>query len=341
MYLNTLYKKIAEWEIDFLKNLRHDKEAEDKHIIIGVNENYQAGWHSNLPFKATFNPDIKYATSINYTRNTSPNYIPKEQNSMFFRSNYGVFAGFVTFFKGRSVDYWTNIENYLTSRYSIIMQNNEQLISNKLVPSIENSNLSYYDTKVGLKIHSYEIGKDERAIIFGIIPYYLNDCYFYFIEYNAKIGNYYVPDTNTFHSQHVYEKVKNIQGFTHKKNLYQKIDLINARVENVLSYATKNTHESFNTYMHRQFADFSNKYKAWLAKFPSKLNKYKKNMAKKMTYKSTAKNIPKRGLTLFGKTFGSNKKSVASQNLFVKLTGGKKSRKTKKKMARKTRKIKH
>jgi hypothetical protein len=322
----TIYSEIANWELDFLQNIRTNDEAFDKDIIIGTSPNYVVGWHSNMPSNKVFNPKIEYKFMngdkaiyiAEYVKNTNPAYILNNQNAMFFRSKQGIYAGFVNFLKSRKVDYWKeNIEKYITDRYSIVTHNNEQYISNKFVPQLDNSKLTAIQTHMA-EIFNYTIGKDERAIIFGIIPYYLDKCYFYYIPYNAEKGSFYMRNIDNFYSNVINKKTE-----TRKYNSSKKIKILASRVENATSYKNKETGISFHKHIYNIFSDLSVKYLAWLENFNSKINMYASNMATKMMLKNSTN-------------------PVTANNIFI---GGRRKRGTKKykkkNAARKSRKNSH
>jgi hypothetical protein len=303
--LKVLYKKIANWELEFLQNIVKEPEFNNKYIAIGTAPDYIAGWHANMPLKKAFNPDINFLHLHDCI-----------ENPMFFRTKHGIYAGFVTFFKNEEHNYWTDIENYLTNRYYKIEYDNQLYISNKFIPPCE-KNLA----KKGKEVYmvNYGMGKDERAILFGIIPYHLEDCYFYYIKYSS--GQYpsinYARPLPTLHSNVITNKIKN------KRPAY--IKLLDIKVENIASY--KNNNEtSYHQLMYNYFSEFRDKYLEWLSNLKSNVNHSMNIMANKMQFKS---NIYKND---------KNKKKVTKNNLFI---GGKRTRKSKKRAARKTRKMKH
>jgi hypothetical protein len=282
--LMEVFDKIAKWEQNFLENVN----KLDKFVIIGANTKYHKEWHKNIPMKKTFNPNI-----IFYTNNVARK---KDKDNLFFKSPFGVYAGFVTFLKNRKINYWPDMKKYLTDRYYILEHNNKYIISNSTIQP-----------------WTYSLGKDERIIIFTLIVNHLDDCYFYYIPYDDDIHYYTDIIKNEYDSDVIFKS--NII-----KNANDKIKLIDANYDIATSYITDNN-ISFNDYLYSVFNKFSYEYKLWLNNYNNMFNKRIKNMSKVGKFFSNNNNNSN---TLFGKfTRRFTKRTVRPKNIFINKNGGK------------------
>ena len=161
-----LEKRIAMWEIQFLE--KWDSKIP---IVIGTDKTYFAVWHYNTAFKYTPKPNNIPNFSVPIFQPNVKNMwlksIIKDKVSKFAFTDIhqGLFAGFVNLAANRPQDIWQLIYNYIAPRYEIINNNSgKKIISNahSLIPSI---------------------GKDERALLFAVLPQYIDITYFYNIIY--------------------------------------------------------------------------------------------------------------------------------------------------------------
>jgi hypothetical protein len=263
-YLNNISNHIGLWEQNFLKKMIEI----NKPLIMGVNPTYVASWHRNFPKMKTFSPNIlqmneKYITQL-------------ETGLIDFYSNYGVYAGFVTFLKNRPTDLWDNCVNYLTSRYKIITDKDKKVISNIYY---------YHDLETILNIarsrrttgkiepRTLKIGKDERIIIFTMLPYHLDLCYFFYVPYDSQ-------------------SYTNIDDFTSdmlKSLKVHEVPLIGTKYTNevidvALSYKNKETGKSFNETYHDYFKEMTTKYLEWIQTYNNMYNGYLNNFVKTIRY---------------------------------------------------------
>ena len=134
-----------------------------KPIVIGSDTNYWKPWHSNFPQ----NIPLRYPIRSSRYMGTNA-YVIDAPN--------GVFAGFINFAADKSTfsDLWTRSVQYLLSRYSIVrggFENNyERIISNKHAH----------------RFSGHVVGKDEKIILFVFIRYYIDQCFFFTIQYNNE-----------------------------------------------------------------------------------------------------------------------------------------------------------
>jgi hypothetical protein len=121
---------IAKWETEFI----HTYKSRPHSIVFGVGNRYVPKWVIN------YNPS---------------------KNEETFHADFGLYAGFVTFFESRPDDIWNTIYLFITMRYTI-----ESLITDK--------DKGYY------------IGKDEQLLLFAVLPKYSLKSTFFLVSYNSE-----------------------------------------------------------------------------------------------------------------------------------------------------------
>jgi hypothetical protein len=91
-----------------------------------------------------------------------------------FEAPFGIYAGFTNFSATSPRDIWALSVDYITARYSIVNRSTD--------PVIDNSIRGWQDRSIA-------IGKDERILLFAIMPKYIDIIYFFWINYAPNIGN--------------------------------------------------------------------------------------------------------------------------------------------------------
>jgi hypothetical protein len=135
-----------------------------KPIIVGTDYSYGKDWHSNIPE----NFPLRASTTMLQNWNTERNTI--------FTSIFGVFAGFLNFAADKSIfrDLWTRSVQYLLSRFSMVRGEFE----NGYKRIVSNTHTYYLTGGI--------VGKDEKIILFVIIRYYIEHCFFFSIQYQLE-----------------------------------------------------------------------------------------------------------------------------------------------------------
>ena len=185
-YRVFLVEQIGKWEQLFILTWLDD---EKNPIYLGTSPTYRAGWHTNMgvqwPIKTLWKNDTYKkkrgpngsSVNIGYERlGRFSNYEEETGTSFIMRAPFGIWAGFCNFSNERPHDIWELCYDYITQRYTLVN-----------------------DTKYGLQIsNSYikldyapmDVGKDERIILFAIIPKYVKLCYFYWINYTENLKSF-------------------------------------------------------------------------------------------------------------------------------------------------------
>ncbi len=181
------YKVVRDWEDAYIGSFL--PKVAEKQIILGTTGDYNQMWHMNLPYPIDFTFPFQYNQKI---ENRPETHLPKhifvrDPHSIrkpipflpyhyLFRMKYtvpnyiGVFAGFASVLKNREgiENFWGVCVEYLLSRY--VMTRNS--ISNE------------FHTK-----SVYSIGKDERMLLYGILPRFLPKIFLMDIPYDPTIGS--------------------------------------------------------------------------------------------------------------------------------------------------------
>ncbi len=127
---------IANWETEFINTYKRKPHS----IVFGVGSRYKPQW------------------AINYN--------PSKEENM-FNADFGLYAGFVTFFESRPDDIWNIIYLFITMRYSKKITNGvEQLL---------HTDKNYY------------IGKDEQLLLYAVLPKYSLQSTFFLLSYVTDI----------------------------------------------------------------------------------------------------------------------------------------------------------
>lgn len=226
---------IAEWELKFIEKWFN---VIQKPIVLGTDRSYTAVWHKNIPF--IYTPARK---------NQEEGHIKPKIDFAFDVNGQGVFAGFANFMRERPNDIWILFYNYLNSRYYIMTENGRKKISN---------------------IHSavISVGKDERMILFALIPRYLEYIYFYKILYYGAF--YYSKSLNEHFAQVKSYKPTALMRIKHNNKHNPLINfstiLLHPDYHEVIDTAA--TNEKFTAF----FADMVARYQAYLHEMTAKSN---------------------------------------------------------------------
>jgi hypothetical protein len=181
------YKVVRDWEDTYIGSFL--PKIAEKQIILGTTADYNQVWHRNLPYPIDFTFPLKYNSlsehlpDINLPKHifvrdprSIGHPIPFLPYHYLFRTKYtirnymGVFAGFSSVLKNREgiENFWGVCVEYLLSRY--VMTRNS--ISNE------------FHTK-----SVYSIGKDERMLLYDILPRFLPKIFLMDIPYDPKIDS--------------------------------------------------------------------------------------------------------------------------------------------------------
>jgi hypothetical protein len=173
-YRPFLAKKIGDWEAEFF----HYWHESGLPINLGVNIDYKKRWHQEFPLIYSIkNLSAKYSNEgYDGARlvlkaekgGRFTNYYKRTKNQFVMAAPGGIFAGFTNFAKHRPQDIWTFCYDYITSHYDLVETNAE-----KHTKEISNYRVDFVD----------RIGKDERILLFTLLPKYIDLCYFFSIEY--------------------------------------------------------------------------------------------------------------------------------------------------------------
>jgi hypothetical protein len=158
---------IVDWESAYLQFLPRISSL-GKQIVFGANDEYTPVYHQNILYPSIFRYSINKMS-------------PSERKKIKFTfSMVGVFAGFVSVLENRDgiEEFWKLCIQYIIKRYVMIEhpETKKMITINQLysAPSPEGGRVPY------------GIGKDERMLLWGVIPSYLPKCYFMKVEYSEK-----------------------------------------------------------------------------------------------------------------------------------------------------------
>ena len=187
--------EIGKWEQSFMERFMEDSE---KTICIGIGFWYRRFWHKNIL--------LKYAPKFNNNLKQFELYQKNKEHPQFIQTPpNGVLAGFANFKTSRPNDIWGLCYNYLTIHYSL--QNLNQNNKTKKIRDINNAKIF----KIALVDSGlYNIGKDERMIIYGILHKYLEKTHFIKLALSPD-------DKYSIQELGVYEKSLNINS---EKTIY-------------------------------------------------------------------------------------------------------------------------
>lgn len=251
--------RISKWEEDFIQHWMMEGSA----ITLGTHSNYLARWHTEFPIIYPLKRVIKAAEKMHYKPGGSKvnlttelggrfeNYEKETGVKLFNTVPIGVYAGFTNFNVRRAQNIWLLCYDYLIRHYEIILDDR---------PKISDEYIAF----------SASFGKDERMILFAILPYYLSDCYFFSVEYYGHIQLF-----NNIVNKVQSESLKFIELIKLPQVPLQDVNLMDKKATEVkifsillrsdyISYIYKNS-ARYSTNFMSQFSDFYKKYTRWLA----------------------------------------------------------------------------
>ncbi len=150
------------------------------------------------------------------------NHFTKGYKFMYLRGDNwfgepGVFAGFCSVLKNRKgiEDFWKNCVDYLISRYyiSINPETGEKLLTDE---AFEEIFMLKATGKVSAK-KIYGFGKDERMLLFGILPTYFPTIYFFDIRYFKYLSQYTDWKDKQFLEPNYPEKILEHNNYGHRE----------------------------------------------------------------------------------------------------------------------------
>jgi hypothetical protein len=169
--------RIGNWEKTFIEQWMTVPES----MFFGMGgDSYTRNWHRNIP--VTLNIDHNTAVNISSTSRILDKKLYSEQLGsasnnikaaldqarnpfiLTYKFLYGIYAGFVNFKVSRPRNLWTMVVGYIISRNPLITYKRDKTLESE-----------YWQT--ALKI-DYDVGNDERALIFAIAAQYPNDILF-------------------------------------------------------------------------------------------------------------------------------------------------------------------
>lgn len=189
-FQKTFVENLYNWENAYIKFVRQTK----KQIILGTQDEYKADFHLNLPYPAEFTfpvsmhmghvlnrPQPDRYLYLKYKNYQYPFY-PYFKEKYMFRPHQAVYAGCVSVLENRSgiTDFWKNCSDYLLQRIRRVT--NKNILTNELIEP------------------SYQVGKDERMLLYAVVNNYLDKIFFIRIPYTSEIKskNYYFFQKNYF-----------------------------------------------------------------------------------------------------------------------------------------------
>jgi hypothetical protein len=170
--MSKLISMIASWENIFISIWLR---AGDK-IVISTSDKYLASWHKQFPFTYVPKPLPAEATATNkdylnvYHQSHIKRMLEEGDRPTFgvlFDAPLGVYAGFTNFAATSPKGIWSTCCKYLKEHYSMV--DDVELTKKRIISNTYSS--------IGA------IGKDERMLIFAVMPKYFDDVYFVHIDY--------------------------------------------------------------------------------------------------------------------------------------------------------------
>jgi hypothetical protein len=262
--LKFLTDRIGEWEQTFISKWIEESK---KSLCIGVDFQYMKIWHRN---SIVYWPVIQKNNAASFPRKRK--YNETTGKSLDFIPPLGILAGFTNFLNDRPNDIWLRCFDYITARYSLLTIDHEKHISNN-------------DYATG---RSYEkIGKDERMLLYGVLPRYLDKIYFFTVLTKGGIEFYprvvSSPTLLIFNTDDGKVTIKSadlhpeyINNIFNDTNMFTKKDIEEKGPENlsklILQYldeAKLNDKAEFSLQglYHRIFANFIKKYEEWYSSY--------------------------------------------------------------------------
>lgn len=161
----SIWELMGSWEEAFI---RRWLSMDPQKIVIGANANYIMNWHTNMPFKNRLkfwfeNEKQSFFVKQHTLKKRLKRNYGDDANLPYFSPPLGLYAGFVNFPAGYS-EIWTKCVEFLRSRYFFTNSAGERHNNSRsmLIPPI---------------------GKDERLLLYVIVPEYIDSIYFYNIQY--------------------------------------------------------------------------------------------------------------------------------------------------------------
>ncbi len=147
-------------------------------------------------------------------------HFTKEYKYIYLRGDWGppgVYAGFCSVLKNRKgiEEFWKNCVDYLVSRYYMSINPETGKVS-----STDNAFEEIYILESTGKISAkgvYGFGKDERMLLYGIIPAYFSTIYFFDIRYYKYLNQYRDSRLKDFLHPSYPEKILNHASYQHRE----------------------------------------------------------------------------------------------------------------------------
>ncbi len=164
--MTSFSSALGAWESHFVESWLHG-DVLSKPIVLGTEISYGQQWHTNLPLKLALRAELYF----NYSFTLSGQ---KQQYA--YTAPYGIFAGFVNFSANKRpyAALWTQCVEYLVARYSMVRSRFE----NQYRRQISNRRIKGLTGAIE--------GKDERLMLFVVVPLYLKQCFFFTIQYLSE-----------------------------------------------------------------------------------------------------------------------------------------------------------
>ncbi len=210
MKYNDFYDIVLNWEMAYLRFTIPKITKEGKQIILGTFDLYkQKTYHLNLPYPVEFSvpPRIPpYSNEVEQYAAPKPNpyrflYVRENKGKVIpffsylkkkymFDPEQGLYAGFVSVLKDRRgiEDFWERCVRYMVERYRMVTnpEDGKRILSNDLIRSYKQLPTGTLSWRT--RTH-YAIGKDERMLLYAIIPEFLKATFFFYIPYSSDARN--------------------------------------------------------------------------------------------------------------------------------------------------------
>lgn len=176
--INNIYEKVRQAKEETLPEELRTKEGESPHV--SWSRKYAYIYKQIADYKASIPPE---------RRNFMP-FIQRFEKVYMDQARWGVFAGFVSVLENRKgiEEFWKRCVEYLLSR-SYTITNSEtghKISTNDLIKEVFTSSVNGTLKKRG----RYDFGKDERMLLYGILPAFKDRIHFFDIIYFRSVTNY-------------------------------------------------------------------------------------------------------------------------------------------------------
>ncbi len=230
MKYSNFFEIVKRWEMAYLRSTVPKITKQRKQIIFGTFYLYKhKTYHLNLPYPVEFSvpPRIPpYMDETNRFTDTRPNpyrflYVRNNNKKVvplfsYFKKKYmfepaqGIYAGFASVLKDKHgiEDFWEKCVLYMIKRYRMVTnpEDGKRIVSNDLIRSYKELPTGTLTWKTQLH---YAIGKDERMLLYAIIPPFLRAIFFFHIPYSSAENNMnmnfykqnFLLKGNTLHSE--------------------------------------------------------------------------------------------------------------------------------------------